>query len=88
VVLAVTDRGSGLTADEQDQLGKLSFRGRHRSGDAGGSGLGLWIASAFVTANGGSLHAESRGTDSGSTLSLRLPSAARDMAELAEAIDD
>lgn len=88
VVLTVTDRGIGLTADEQDQLGKHSFRGRHRSGDAGGSGLGLWIASAFVTANGGSLHAESRGTDSGSTLSLRLPSAARDMAELAEAIDD
>ena len=88
VVLAVTDQGSGLTADEQGQLGKHSFRGRLRSADAGGSGLGLWIANAFVTANGGSLHAESRGTNFGSTLSLRLPSAARDMAELAEAIDD
>jgi K+-sensing histidine kinase KdpD len=88
VVLAVTDQGSGLTVDEQGQLGKRSFRGRHRSAEAGGSGLGLWIASAFVTANGGSLHAESRGPNLGSTLSLRLPSAARDMAGLAEAIDD
>ena len=45
-------------------------------------------ANAFVAANGGSLHAESRGPNLGATVSLRLPSAARDMAELAEAIDD
>ena len=77
-----------MTADEQSQLGKHSFRGRRPSADAGGSGLGLWIANAFVTANGGSLHAESRGPNFGATVSLRLPSAARDMAELAEAIDD
>jgi K+-sensing histidine kinase KdpD len=88
VVLSVTDQGSGLTADEKTELGKHSFRGRSRSGDAAGSGLGLWIASAFVAANGGSLHAESRGPNLGSTLSLRLPSLARDMAELAEAVDD
>jgi K+-sensing histidine kinase KdpD len=88
VVLSVTDQGSGLTADEKKELGKHSFRGRSRSGDAAGSGLGLWIASAFVAANGGSLHAESRGPNLGSTLSLRLPSLAPDMAELAEAVDD
>ena len=88
VVLSVTDQGRGLTADEQSQLGKHSLRGRRRPGDAAGSGLGLWIASTFITANGGSLYAESRGTNLGSTLSLRLPSAARDMAELAEAVDD
>ena len=88
VVLAVTDQGSGLTADEKSEAGKHSFRGRRRSADAAGSGLGLWIASTFVAANGGSLHAESRGPNLGSTLSLRLPSAARDLAELAEAMDD
>jgi len=88
VMLSVTDQGSGLTADEKIEVGKHSFRGRRRSGDAAGSGLGLWIASAFVAANGGSLHAESRGPNLGSTLSLRLPCAAGDMAELAEAVDD
>jgi K+-sensing histidine kinase KdpD len=88
VVLSVTDQGSGLTADEKQELGKHWFRGRRRHGDAAGSGLGLWIASTFVAANGGSLHAESRGPNLGSTLSLRLPSVAPDMAELAEAVDD
>jgi K+-sensing histidine kinase KdpD len=88
VVLSVTDQGSGLTADEKKELGKHSFRGRRRSGDVAGSGLGLWIASTFVAANGGTLHAESRGLNLGSTLSLRLPSVAPDMAELAEAVDD
>jgi signal transduction histidine kinase len=76
-----------LTADDQSHLGKDSVAAR-RPGDAVGSGLGLWIAGAFVAANGGSLHAESRGPNLGATVSLRLPSAARDMAELAEAIDD
>jgi hypothetical protein len=33
----------------------------------------LWIASTFVTANGGSLHAESPGPGLGATLSMRLP---------------
>jgi K+-sensing histidine kinase KdpD len=87
VVLSVCDQGSGLTADEQSHLGKHSLAGR-RPRDAAGSGLGLWIAGAFVAANGGSLHAESRGSNLGATVSLRLPFAARDMAELAEAIDD
>jgi two-component system, OmpR family, sensor histidine kinase KdpD len=87
VVLSVRDQGSGLTADEQSHLGKHSVAGR-RPSDAAGSGLGLWIAGAFVAANGGSLHAESRGPNLGATVSLRLPSTARDMAELAEAIDD
>jgi K+-sensing histidine kinase KdpD len=87
VVLSVRDQGSGLTADEQSHLGKHSLAGR-RSKDAAGSGLGLWIAAAFVAANGGSLHAESGGQNFGATVSLRLPSAAADMAELMEAIDD
>lgn len=88
VVLSVTDQGSGLSADETKEPGKHSFRGRRRSGDSSGSGLGLWIASTFVAANGGSLHAESRGPNLGSTLTLRLPSVAPDMAEPAEAVDD
>jgi two-component system sensor histidine kinase KdpD len=88
VVLSVTDQGAGLTTDERDQLGKRSFRGK-RQGVAGtGSGLGLWIASTFVTANGGTLHAESRGPNLGTTISLRLPAVSQDTPELADAFDD
>jgi K+-sensing histidine kinase KdpD len=73
VVLSVTDQGSGLTADEKEQLGKRSFRGQRQSTLGPGSGLGLWIASTFITANGGTLHADSEGPNLGTTISLRLP---------------
>jgi K+-sensing histidine kinase KdpD len=46
-----------------------------------GSGLGLWIASTFVAANGGSLWAESRGPNLGATVSLRLPTVSEALAE-------
>jgi K+-sensing histidine kinase KdpD len=88
VILAVKDEGSGLTADEKSQLGRRSFRGRGHPVGAGGSGLGLWIASTFVAANGGSLHADSRGPGLGTTMSLRLPTVAADTPERVGAFDD
>jgi signal transduction histidine kinase len=36
------------------------------------SGLGLWIAKAFVTANGGEIEAFSEGGDRGTLVSIRL----------------
>ncbi|HML08760.1 MAG TPA: DUF4118 domain-containing protein [Xanthobacteraceae bacterium] len=87
VVLAVKDQGSGLTAEEKGQVGRRAFRGRQIAG-ASGSGLGLWIASTFIAANGGSLHAESAGPNLGTTISLRLPMASADAAELADAVND
>jgi K+-sensing histidine kinase KdpD len=73
VVLAVRDRGSGLTADEKGQLGKRSFRGKRHLEGTSGSGLGLWIANIFVAANGGTLHAESSGPNLGTMISMLLP---------------
>jgi two-component system, OmpR family, sensor histidine kinase KdpD len=84
VVLSVTDQGSGLSADEKGQVGKRPFRGRHVG--PGGSGLGLWIASTFIAANGGSLHAESCGPGLGTTMSMRLPTVAVETPELADAL--
>jgi len=88
VVLSVTDQGVGLTADEKAQLGKRSFRGQRNSPGASGSGLGLWIASTFMAANGGTLHAESPGPNLGTTISLRLPTVSEDTPQLAGALDD
>ena len=85
VVLSVTDQGSGLTADEKGQVGRRPFRGRGIG--PGGSGLGLWIASTFIAANGGSLHAESRGPGLGTTMSMRLPTVSAETPELLEALD-
>ncbi len=88
VILSVQDQGVGLTADEKGQLGRRSFRGRGRAVGASGSGLGLWIASTFIAANGGSLHAESRGPGLGATMSLRLPTVSADTPALVGALDD
>jgi two-component system sensor histidine kinase KdpD len=88
VVMSVTDQGSGLTAEEKGLLGKRSFRGQRHPAGTGGSGLGLWIASTFIAANGGSLHAESSGPNLGTTMSLRLPIASADAPELVGALDD
>jgi K+-sensing histidine kinase KdpD len=85
VVLSVTDHGTGLTADEKGQVGKRPFRGR--AVRSGGSGLGLWIASTFIAANGGSLHAESRGPSLGTTISMRLPTVSAETPELLDARD-
>ena len=87
VELAVTDQGSGLTADEKEQLGKRCYRSE-RHAAVSGSGLGLWIARTFVAANGGSLHAESRGPELGATVSLRLPTASTATPELVDAFND
>ena len=88
VVLAVKDRGSGLTADEKDQLGKRSFRGKRHLAGASGSGLGLWVAGIFVAANGGSLHAESPGANLGTIISMLLPAVSAETPEFVGALND
>lgn len=73
VVLSVHDNGVGLTAEEKAQLGERFFRSARQAAATSGSGLGLWIANAFVTANGGKIDARSSGIDQGSTVSILLP---------------
>ena len=55
------------------QLGERFFRGSRHAATASGSGLGLWIAKAFVGANGGKIEAVSSGADQGTTVSIHLP---------------
>jgi two-component system sensor histidine kinase KdpD len=73
VVLSVHDNGVGLTAEENAQLGERFFRSARHAATTSGSGLGLWIAKAFVGANGGKIEAESSGADRGTTVSIHLP---------------
>jgi two-component system, OmpR family, sensor histidine kinase KdpD len=76
LVLSVEDQGAGLTEAEKSHLGERFFRAPRHSTIASGSGLGLWIAKAFVLANGGTLQAESPGPGQGTTVSIHLPIAA------------
>jgi two-component system sensor histidine kinase BaeS len=75
VRIQVTDDGSGIPADQLDAI----FDRFHRvdparaAADGGGSGLGLTIARAIVTAHGGALTAASAGPGQGATFTLTLP---------------
>jgi two-component system sensor histidine kinase KdpD len=73
LVLSVRDHGVGLTAEESAQLGDRFFRGARHASTTSGSGLGLWIAKAFVSANGGKIEADSPGVNLGTTIDIKLP---------------
>src|SRR6476620_1476532 len=73
VVLSVRDEGAGLTAEESAHIYDRFFRGARHAGTTSGSGLGLWIAQAFVGANGGHMQAQSAGAGQGTTIAILLP---------------
>jgi K+-sensing histidine kinase KdpD len=75
IVLTISDQGVGITPDEQQQLGRRSFRSKRHQASIPGSGLGFWIASTFVHANGGTIAILSRGQGRGTTVSITLPAA-------------
>jgi K+-sensing histidine kinase KdpD len=73
VRLAVKDSGVGLSREERGQIWERFYRGpRHRESTPG-SGLGLWISRALVSACNGHVGSYSAGVGRGSTLSLYLP---------------
>jgi two-component system, OmpR family, sensor histidine kinase KdpD len=72
-VISVVDQGAGLDADDHALLGNKFFRGNRHSQVTSGLGLGFWIASAFVAANGGTIEAASEGVNKGMTVTVRLP---------------
>jgi K+-sensing histidine kinase KdpD len=73
VTLSVSDQGVGIARDEQGKLGLRSFRSQRHRETIPGSGLGFWIASTFVKANGGRIDIASRGEGLGTMASIVLP---------------
>ena len=73
VMLLVHDRGAGLTPEEKIKVGGRFFRGLRHAATTSGSGLGLWIANAFISANGGKVEVESDGIGRGTTVTIHLP---------------
>jgi two-component system OmpR family sensor kinase len=71
--LSVVDHGPGLPAEDVDRIFEPFYRADpSRSRDSGGSGLGLSIVNAVVTAHGG--HVKVRETQGGgATFEVDLP---------------
>jgi two-component system sensor histidine kinase KdpD len=88
VILSITDQGIGITPDDQQHLGRRSFRSQRHQVTIPGSGLGLWIASAFVRANGGTIDISSRGQGQGTTACIALPCSPIKTSELADLTDE
>jgi K+-sensing histidine kinase KdpD len=88
VILSVCDQGVGITPDEQQQLGRRSFRSPRHQASIPGSGLGFWIASIFVQANSGTVSVMSRGRGLGTTVSISLPASPATASELTALADE
>jgi K+-sensing histidine kinase KdpD len=73
VLLSICDQGVGIAREEQQQLGRRSFRSPRHQASIPGSGLGFWIASTFVQANGGTIAVLSQGYGHGTTMTISLP---------------
>lgn len=73
MILSVSDQGAGLTVSEQPQIWERFARGERHAATTSGSGLGLWIANAFIAANGGKMNAVSDGPGAGTTMAIELP---------------
>jgi K+-sensing histidine kinase KdpD len=87
-VLSISDQGVGITSDEQQQLGRRSFRSPRHQATVPGSGLGFWIASTFVKANGGTIDISSLGQGLGTTASITLPGTPMKHSELTALTDE
>ena len=72
LVLSVRDTGLGLTRRKARSSATASSAAPATS-TISGSGLGLWIAKAFVSANGGRLEADSAGPNLGTMIAIKLP---------------
>jgi K+-sensing histidine kinase KdpD len=88
VILSISDRGVGITPDEQQYLGRRSFRSQRHQATVPGSGLGFWIASTFVGANGGTIGISSPGQGLGTTASITLPGSGMKPSELTALINE
>jgi signal transduction histidine kinase len=71
--LRVTDTGIGIAAEVIPRLFAKFSRADSRGENPAGSGIGLYLAKAFIEAQGGTIRAESPGEGNGSTFTIELP---------------
>jgi two-component system sensor histidine kinase KdpD len=86
--IAVSDQGAGLSDGERELTFDRFYRGRRTAAATTGSGLGLWIARAFVVACGGRLEIASEGIEHGTTVTVVLPESAGAMSDVERGQDD
>lgn len=72
LILAISDNGIGIAADDMSHLFERFHRGRNVA-EYPGNGLGLAIVKAIVESHGGRVEAHSDGYGKGSRIVVRIP---------------
>ena len=72
VETTVTDKGVGIPESTIEHVFDKFYRAHHSKNSVGGSGLGLYLSRAIITAHGGSIWVNSK-EDEGSTFGFSLP---------------
>lgn len=88
MIISIGDQGAGLTSVEQSKIWDRFVRGDRHAATTSGSGLGLWIANAFILANGGTMNAVSDGPNLGTTVAIELPVALAAVRQLESDADE
>ncbi len=88
VSVSVIDEGPGLTESERAKLWERFYRGERHAATTTGSGLGLWIAHAFIAACGGKVEATSKGIGCGTKVTISLPASQQDLQDMMAQNDD
>ena len=73
MTFSVTDSGIGISEETKKKLFTKFSRGEGKTLNAGGSGLGLYLAQEIVNAHKGRIVVESKGLGKGSTFSVIIP---------------
>lgn len=74
ILVAVKDSGEGILPEDLPKLfSKFEQLGKGKTGEKGGTGLGLVVTKGIVEAHGGKIWAASEGKGKGTTFSFMLP---------------
>jgi signal transduction histidine kinase len=74
LTLNITDDGIGLTKKDKSNIFARFYRGDiAKKMNTDGMGIGLYMAREIIKRHGGTIEVSSKGTDTGTTFSIKLP---------------
>ncbi len=73
LIIKVTDTGKGVTVEQEKSIFEKFDRGKEKSKNSAGLGLGLYVAKIVIEQHNGKIWVESQGEGKGSTFAFSIP---------------